>query len=66
MTVVAGLAVEEVVVVAAALIPVTAPARVPELSGAPVVHRSGRDGLGFGDGGRSQTREAQTRAHDNC
>jgi hypothetical protein len=53
---VARIAVTPVIVVAAAPLPVEAPAWIPELAGAPVVVREGC-GLGFGDGGRPQTSE---------
>ena len=53
---VAGFTVVPVVVVAAALVPVAAPAWIPPLAGAPVIIRE-RRGLGLGDGSRPQTCE---------
>jgi hypothetical protein len=60
---VAGFTVVPVVVVAAIAAPVVTPARIPELTGAPVIVRE-RRGLGFGDGSRPQTSETETGAHD--
>ena len=50
VTLVAGLAVEPVVVVAATPVPVAAPPWIPPLTGTPVIRREGRRS-GFGDGG---------------
>jgi hypothetical protein len=56
VTLVAGLAVEPVVVVAATPVPVAAPSWIPPLTGTPVILREGRR-LGFGDGGRPYASE---------
>jgi hypothetical protein len=53
------LAVEVVVVMAAVSTPVGAPARVPELAGAPVIVGH-RPGIGLGDARRAQTSKSQT------
>jgi hypothetical protein len=64
---VARIAVVEVVVVAAAPVPVAPPSWIPELSGAPVIIREGRRrGLGFSDGSRPQTDEPQAGAGYDC
>jgi hypothetical protein len=62
---VARIAVVEVVVVAAAPVPVAPPSWIPELSGAPVIIREGRR-LRFGDGRRPQTDEPQAGAGYDC
>ena len=54
VTLVARFAVEPVVVVAAARVPVVTPTSVPPISGAPVILREGC-GLGVGDGCQPQS-----------
>jgi hypothetical protein len=64
------LTVEEAVVVAAALVPVMAPARVEELAGTPMVvgMRTGRLGLGHArcaDAGKTQSHGDSSRGRDS-
>ena len=61
VTLVACVAVTPEVVVATAPVPVVTPAGIPKLAGAPVVKGWRSGGLCFGDRGRPQTREPQTR-----
>ena len=65
MELVVGVALQIILVVAARLVPVEAPAWHPPLAGAPPVGRDGR-GLGLGDGSRAQTGEPQADRHYEC
>jgi hypothetical protein len=56
VTLVAGVTVEPVVVMAATSVPVATPSWIPPLTGTPVIRREGRR-LGFSDGGRPHASE---------